>query len=218
MKIISMLLLLCSVVLLHAASDWKLVKDKSDVQIYSQQKPGYKLKQFKAETQIKTDADTILAVLQDTQACAEWVYNCISNDMVAMSNVSKRIYHTTIHSPLWFKDRDFYLQSQVVYDPVDKMFTITLDSKPAYAKAVKGKVRVIQVAMVWRLQYIAADETAVSYQVYIDPKLPIKAINHAMIQKSVFQTMLGLTKQVKNPIYATTKYSESELEMLTEDH
>jgi len=56
----------------------------------------------------------------------------------------------------------------------------------------------------------------VTYQVYINPKLPIKSFNHMIIKMSIYQTMLGLEKIVEKPIYADTKYSKSELEMLTQ--
>jgi hypothetical protein len=214
---IRLLFVVCCLVVLSPVAAWELEKDKDKIFLYSLQKPNYKLKHHKAETRINKDADTILAALQDTEACAQWVYKCVSNVMVDMSDVRRRIYHTIIHSPLWFKDRDFYLQSYVVYDPAEKLFTISFVSKPEHSQVNNDQVRITDVEMTWTLQYIADDVTAVSYQVYIDPKLPIKAVNHAMIKKSIFQTMLGLTKLVENPIYASTKYSASELEMLTDD-
>ena len=216
MKKIAFLLLIGSAIIGHADSDWQLEKNKDEIVIYSAPKAGQKLKQYKAEFQINKDADTILAALQDTAACSEWVYNCVTNDMVGMSDVSTRLYHTVIHSPLWFKDRDFYLQSQVVYDSTEKLFTISFVAKPEHAETSKDQVRISDVEMTWQLKYLAKDQTLVIYQVYIDPKLPIKAINHAMIEKSIFQTMLGLRMLVEKPIYATKKYSKAELDMLTE--
>lgn len=211
-------LLLCFTAVCDAATDWKLIKDKDKITIYSLQKPHYKLHHYKAQTSINKNADTILAALQDTETCSQWVYNCISNDMVDMSDVRKRIYHTIVHTPLWFKDRDFYLQSSVVYNPEEKEFIISFVSKPEYSKETIDKVRIKQVEMIWRLKYLADEMTLVTYQVYIDPKLPIKSINHMMIKKSIFQTLLGLTKVVDKPIYAETKYSKSDLEMLTKDY
>jgi hypothetical protein len=199
------------------ADNWQLVKNKNQISIYKTSKPNYKLNLYKAEVIINKDSDTILAALQDTQACSQWVYNCISNKMVDMTDVSNRIYHTIIHSPLWFKDRDIYLQSNVTLNLEERLFTISFDSKPEHAKETKDKVRITDVEMIWSLKFLANDSTLVTYQVYIDPKLPIKAINNKMIQKSIFQTMLGLTIIVENPVYAETKYSESELKMLTED-
>lgn len=216
MNKIRLFFVVCCLVVVNSVAAWELEKEEDEIYLYSLQKPHYKLKHHKAETHINKDADTILAALQDTSACAEWVYKCVSNDMVDMSDVKRRIYHTIIHSPLWFKDRDFYLQSQVVYDPAEQLFTITLVSKPEHSQVNNDQVRITDVEMTWTLQYIADDVTAVSYQVYIDPKLPIKAVNHAMIKKSIFQTMVGLTELVEKPIYASTKYSASELEMLIE--
>lgn len=199
-----------------SAEDWNLVKDKKGITIYSVQKLVYKLKHYKAQITIKKDADTILTALQDTQACPHWVFNCISNDMVDMIDFRKRVYHTKIHSPLWFKDRDFYLQSNVFYNPDKKLFTVDFVSKPDFRKKIKDTIRIIQIEMNWSLKSVSENETLVTYQVYIDPQLPIKSINHLMIKKSIFRTMLGLEKIVENPIYAEKKYSKSELEMLTQ--
>lgn len=218
MKKILILLFFFLVTITNAETDWKLVKDKDNVLIYSHQKPNYKLKHFKAQISIKKDMDTILNALQDTEVCPEWVFNCISNKMVDMQDFRKRIYHTIVHTPLWFKNRDFYIQSSVVYDPEEKEFTISFISKPKHAKETKGRVRIKEVEMFWRLKYLADEVTLVTYQLYIDPRLPIKAINNKMIRKSIFQTLLGLTKVVDKTIYAETKYSKSDRAMLTKDY
>jgi hypothetical protein len=198
------------------AVEWKLVKEKNDIVIYSVQKPGYKLKHFKAQITLHKDTDTILTALQDTKACPLWVYNCLSNDMVDMIDFRKRVYHTQIYSPLWFKDRDFYIQSNVVYNPTEKLFKVSFVSQPEYRQEIKDTIRIKQVEMNWSLKSISDNETLVTYQVYINPKLPIKSFNHMIIKMSIYQTMLGLEKIVEKPIYADTKYSKSELEMLTQ--
>jgi len=212
---------LCFVLLMSytnfvSAEDWKLVKNKKDISVYSLQKKHYKLKHFKALVTINKDADTILAALQDTENCKQWVYNCLSNKMVDMIDFRQRVYHTIIESPLWFKDRDFYLESDVIYNPTNEQFTVIFKSIPGYKKTSKKIHRVKNIEMTWKLESISDNKTLVNYQVYIDPNLPIKIINHSMIKKSIFKTMQGLKTIVNNPVYAETKYSKSELEMLAQ--
>lgn len=215
MRLVS-LLLLSLFGISQAATDWTLIKDKDDIRVYSQQKPDYSLKHFKAETHINYRADTVLAALQDTQACTQWVHNCVSNEMVEMIDVRNRLYHTIIKAPLWLKDRDFYQQSHVVYSPSDQLFTISFQSRPDYAPENDQSVRIHDVEMRWKLKTVGKNQTLVTYEVYIDPKLPFKSINHAMIKKSVFKSLQGLTLIVKDPKYGETRYSKAELEMLTE--
>ncbi|MFK8012266.1 MAG: hypothetical protein AB8B80_09515, partial [Marinicellaceae bacterium] len=215
LKNLLLLLLVCFSPMIFA-SDWELVKDKKGVAIYSLKKPSYKLKHFKAQVTINKDADTILAALQDTANCQQWVYNCLSNKMVDMIDFRKRVYHTIIESPLWFKDREFYLESDVIYNPTNKQFTVSFKSIPDYKKASKKIHRVKNIEMTWKLETISDNKTLVNYQVYIDPKFPIKPINHSLIKKSIFKTMQGLKEIANNPIYAETKYSKSELEMLAQ--
>lgn len=140
------------------------------------------------------------------------------NEMVSMKNMRQRIYHVIIKSPLWFKNRDFYLRSNTVYEPEQKQLTISFTSVPEYAKQKNDNVRITAVEMIWQLKYETDEQTLVTYQVYIDPKLPIKPISHATIKKSVFKTMLGLTKIVHEPIYAEIKYTESEFKLLNYDN
>ena len=104
MEKILILLLVCIILDVNAAIDWKLVKDKNEIQIYTTQKLNHKLKHFKAQYHIKKNAKTILAALQDTSACSQWVHNCISNELVSVTNVRIRTYHTIIKSSLWLKD------------------------------------------------------------------------------------------------------------------
>ena len=100
------------------------------------------------------------------------------------------------------------------YDPQEKLFVISLLSKPEYGKETKDNVRIQQVEMTWSLKYLAEEKTLVTYQIYIDPKLPIKAINHKMIQDSIFETLVGLRNIVKKPIYTNKKHTKAELKLL----
>lgn len=208
-------LLMCFVDVADTTTDWSLVQDKQGVRIYSQQNPNQDLKRFKGQTRIDYPADTILAALQDTQACPEWVHRCVSNRLVDMLDIRTRVYHTTINAPLWFKDRDFYQQAHVVYEPAKQQFTITFESRPDYTPESDHAVRIHDIEMKWTLKTLGNNQTLVTYEIYIDPKLPFKSINHAMIKKSVFKTMQGLKSIVNNPKYGETRYSDAELEMLT---
>lgn len=216
MRLIS-LLLISFVGMSQAATDWTLIRDKDDIRVYSQQKPDYPLKHFKAETHLNYRPDIVLAALQDTKACTQWVHNCISNQMVEMIDVKNRIYHTIIKVPLWFKDRGFYQHSHVVYSPGEQVFTISFQSRPGYAPENDKTVRIHAIEMKWVLKALDKNKTEVTYEVYIDPKLPFKSINHAMIKKSIFKTLLGLKSLVKDPKYGETSYSDDELEMLVDD-
>lgn len=64
-----MLLLLNFTVAVQAESVWQLVKKDAGIAVYTSQKPNFPLKHFKAETSVNKDVSTILAALQDAEAC-----------------------------------------------------------------------------------------------------------------------------------------------------
>lgn len=211
-----LVLLVCLFSTAEATTAWSLLQDKDGIQVFSRQEAERDLKRFKAKTRIDYPADTILAAMQDTKACPQWVHNCVSNRLVDMIDVKTRIYHTTIDAPLWFKHRDFYQQAHVVYEPNKQIFTLSFESRPDYAPQSDQAVRISEVNMTWTLQVIGKEKTKVTYEVYIDPQLPFKSINHAMIKKSIVKTLQGLAEIVQNPEYGETTYSEAELQMLVE--
>lgn len=202
----------------QASIGWKLIKNKHNIEIFTLQKPGYKLKHYQAKTTVDRDMGTILAVLQDTELCQQWVYQCVSNKMIEMIDIRKRIYHTIINAPLWFKDREFFVKSSVKYDKQKKALEISFDSQPHYQNETTNKILINQINMIWRLTFLDKDKTAITYQIYIDPELPIKTINNMIIKKSIFHTLSRLKEIINNSEYSKYQYTITDFEMLADDN
>jgi len=173
-------------------SQWQLKKNKDNIKVYQKQLDGFKLKHHKAITVIDVKPQVVLAVLQDSDACPQWVHDCKVNQMVEMIDLTHRIFYTNIAAPLFLKDRDMYLKSDIDFSFDENKYVIKLNSLPTYGETHKNRVRVIDVQMVWTIKTLSQDQTEVTYQVYIDPKTPIKTFVNRAILDSVLKTMQGL--------------------------
>jgi len=198
-------------------SNWQLKKNAKDIQVYQKKQDGFKLKHHKAVTLIPGTAGVILAVLQDAEACPEWVFKCKSSQMLGATNMRTRIHYTNINAPLLFKDRDMYLRSNSAYYSQTKTVVIELDAVPDYDGEHKNRVRIRQVNMIWTLKAVDNKLTEVTYEVYLDPLIPVNALVNKFIFNSVFHTMHGLTKMVKQQKYHQQAYTQSELEFIRVD-
>jgi len=56
------------------ASDWKLGLDEESIQIYTRDAAESNFKEFKGITKLKTSLNSIVSLLEDADACKQWVY------------------------------------------------------------------------------------------------------------------------------------------------
>ena len=191
--------------------DWKLVKNQDGVQVFHMKKEGFKLKHHKATTTINTNVSSLLAVFRDTQACPSWVYNCISNQLIGKINDSELIFYTIIDSPLFFKNRDMYLRSHFTYHTNNQNIVILLKPHTAGVSPNKENVRITEISMIWTLVPITENETRITYEIYLDPVMPLKKIVNKFILDSVFHTLKNLSLIVKQPRYQNLTQTSMEL-------
>src|SRR5664279_3993404 len=59
-----------------AQENWKLVKDESEIKVYTKTESGSRYKAFKAEMQVSCKIENIVGVLKNTDSINNWVVNC----------------------------------------------------------------------------------------------------------------------------------------------
>jgi hypothetical protein len=194
---ILLLLLFFNASILANNQDWKLAKNKDGIKVYQIQKNGFRLKHQKASTIINASIPDLLAVLSDNNSCSMWIYHCISNQMISQPNSHSRIYYTVIDSPLFFKDRDMYLLSQITFNTDNQQALIELKPFENNANEHKDRVRIKEISMFWTLTPINENQTNLVYEVYVEPLIPFKRIVNKFILDSLYYTLKKVTKAVK---------------------
>ena len=194
--ILILLLLFCTSILADN-QDWKLAKNQDGIKVYQIQKNGFRLKHQKASTIINANIPTLLAVLSNKQSCSLWIYHCVSNQMINQPNTQSRIYYTVIDSPLFFKDRDMYLHSQISFNTDNQQAIIEVKPFDNDVPEHKDRVRIKEVSMYWTLTSINEKQTNLVYEVYVEPLIPFKRIVNKFILDSVYYTLKKVTKAVK---------------------
>ena len=73
MKIIMMIFGLAVVLF---ANEWRLVKEKNDIKVYTREVEGSDFLEFRGETVVEGSIAALVAVLYDTQNCPAWLHEC----------------------------------------------------------------------------------------------------------------------------------------------
>ncbi|MGH7901708.1 MAG: START domain-containing protein [Thermodesulfobacteriota bacterium] len=192
-----------------SAEDWELIKDKDGIKVYTRTIADSKIKEFKGVTTIRAPLDSILGVLNDTDACPKWVHNC--KDPLKLRDVSfnEGYIYQVINFPFPVKDRDLILHSKMKHDPVTKVVTIQLTSKPDYISETKN-VRIKKSRGSYFISPLSDFTYEVTWQHHTEPGGSIpKWLVNKLIVDTPFNTLRNLRSIVQEEKYkkATLKYS-----------
>ena len=191
------LLYLCSPVL--GAPAWKQTYETKGIQVYQRESTLGDLPDFKAMGHVKASVYDVIAVLQNVNRRAEWVYRCEASKVIKRyGDFEVLLYHKT-YSPWPASDRDAAIRTQLYELEAEKKYL-------AHFRGVKNKlipekdgmIRIPQIEGYYLLQQVDAQKTHVTYFVHIDPGgyLPHWLVRMTT-QDFPTETMMGLRKQVK---------------------
>ena len=87
LKVLIFPIILFFVIDTNAQYDWKLVKDKADIKVYTRKVEGHKLKEVKAIVIIYANIKDIVNVVSDFNTHNDWVDNCFDNKLCSVNGV-----------------------------------------------------------------------------------------------------------------------------------
>ncbi|MGS2721518.1 START domain-containing protein [Paraglaciecola aestuariivivens] len=186
------------------AQEWKLEKQKGQVQIYSQQtESGYK--NVLAKTTVKAPAKALVALLDDISAGPDWIHNCLGIKLIEQLSTSEKLMQTFFSAPWPVKNRDMVTLSHTQY--LDDKIQITITDKSTHIEPHKKYVRMHSVMGVWQAQVNAQGLTEITYQGGGNPggNLPTFLANKEVIT-SFYHTFINLTQ-----IILAAKYQPTEI-------
>ncbi|MGB7290622.1 MAG: START domain-containing protein [Thermodesulfobacteriota bacterium] len=196
-----------------ANGEWELAKDKDGIKVFLKTVPGSKIKEFKGVTNIKSSLDSILAVLNDTEACPKWIHNC--KDPLKLSEISfnEGYVYQVINFPFPVKDRDLILHSVMTQNADTKEVAIQLTAVPDYISETKN-VRIKSSDGFYLLKPLPDGSLEVTWQHHTEPggRIPKWLVNSLLVD-TPFKTLRDLRQIVKEEKYqrARLKYSPSGL-------
>ena len=183
------------------AGEWKLRKDKESILVYTRNVAERKFQEFKGITKIKTTLNSLVALLEDSDSCENWVYKCLNEVTIkTISPYEKYNYLVSDGSPL--KDRDSILHIIRTQDPETKIVRYKRKGVPNFIPEKKGRVRVPLIDCLWTLEPVGNNYVIVTYRLIIDPGgyVPSFLANYFVVD-APFETLLKLRNEVQNIKY-----------------
>jgi hypothetical protein len=188
-----------------SAKGWTVERKDDGIVVSTRSEPGRELPSFKGTGRVKANMWEILAILRDGPRRREWMTRSGVTATLKETGPWESVSYQQTLAPFPASDRDVVMRTRVFQREEPKELIATFDFHP-WTKPIKGVDRDDFVLMpylkgYWRMTYISAEETEVTYMVNTDPggMLPnwlIKRISRDL----PYWTLVGLRKQVKKDL------------------
>jgi hypothetical protein len=205
------LLLLLLLSPLHA-EEWRLESDEEGIRISTRKVEGSEIRQFRAETQVPSSIDRVLAVYDDFARYPEWNFKVERAGLLERPDESSRYHYQILSMPFPMADRLFVLHSRI-QPTADGEVLIETHAVPGYCrrqgspacrKLAKTDALMVRQAHGKLLFHQLKDgSTRITWIQHAEPggSLPDWLVN-TMLLKNPRETLENLRRQVKKPRYA----------------
>jgi len=194
------------------AQQWQLQKDEQGIRVYLRDYPDSDIKEFKGEIRIQAGLGSLLAVMDDTSACEDWVYNCAEPILLQKISFTERYNFQISKMPLFITNRGMVFHTQLSQEADSKTITMQMTASPDYCKDKKTEscqyIQNIKLVAITRsngfYKFIPEADgwTRVIWQQHIEPggSLPGWVVNSLLLDLP-FNTLNNLREIVRNHEY-----------------
>lgn len=209
MQIIWGLILLTSLSLAHAG-EWQLQTEQDGVAVFTRDVDGSNYQAFRGVTEVPVELNQAIALMNDTEACPQWMHNCKNPELIHKFSPLKRITFMVNDFPWPAKDRALLLEASIAQEYPSRVVTVSLNSisenelpENPLAPIPKNKAQIVENAE-GRFIFTPLSDTStrVEYEMHLEPggALPAAAVN-ALIVETPLKTLQNMQRVVQDAKY-----------------
>lgn len=160
------------------AQNWKYIKEKNGVKLYTRQEGGRGLKYFRGVAEIKAPVEKIFSRLENINRTEWWTKDVTYLKVLLYEKDKQSQYYMVYHLPWPFKDRDLCVNATATINHTTGERTLTSVPLSGCA-AASQRVRVKEYWQEWTLKPLDKNRTQVELEFFINPgtNLPDWIIN-----------------------------------------
>lgn len=194
--LISVAILMLSAIAAAAQENWKLVKEQDGIKVYTKFESGSEYKAFKSEMQVNCRIEDIIKVLKNSESINNWIVNCKGIKLLKTED-NDQYYYIETSLPFPFKNRDMVYHFQ--YPGIDGGHVkVNVTGIPDFIPPTEGIVRMAKTNGFWLLTSVDKNNTAVTYQMHVEPGGLIPAwLANPFIVNVPFSTFKELRKIIQ---------------------
>jgi len=149
--------------------NWKLVKDKDGIKVYTSDVPNSAFKAIKVECTLPGTYAKLVSILTNVSQFSDWIYNTKTSKLVRQITPLDFIYYLETHLPWPLSNRDAVIHFRIRTDSLPQFLTISGSNEPALVSKIPGRVRVNHYVASWKVTMPSAKTIRINYFLEVDP-------------------------------------------------
>ena len=192
-----------------ASEDWKLRKNKKNIQVYTRKVEGAAIKAAKVETIVEGySLSSLVALLMDVEACPDWADRCAESYVhEKLSETESYVYvHNAMPYPI--KDRDVLTRAKWSQDLSDYSVKLISIAEDGILPHKKKRLRLTEAKTTWHFIPKQDGSVHIINESHVNPgsTLPAWIINALMVD-APYKTMRSFIAEARKPKYRDAKVS-----------
>src|SRR5579872_6663154 len=127
-KTILLLLLSLTCIMVNAQTAWDLKKDDEGIKVYTGTVPNSNIKAVKVTCILDASLSMLTALLMDTKAHEQWVYNTKTSYLVKQLGAGSQVYYSEISMPWPLTNRDVVVEMNISQQPGSNVMYVSANA------------------------------------------------------------------------------------------
>lgn len=141
LNLLSLLFLCVFLLSSFAVSEWKLAKDKNNIQVYTQSSEKSNLKETKVVGTAESSPQKVLEILLQFDSYSKWIPKCKESHLLKKVSETEFYYYARYAAPWPVSDRDAVVHLEIFHQANGDIFC-EINGVPNYIEPVQGVIRV----------------------------------------------------------------------------
>lgn len=174
-------------------TDWKLIKNSQEIQVYVRTNDSTKFKEYKATMVVKAPIEKVYQLIMNAEKLKKWNYQTSESYLVKKVSDTEQIIYMENDMPWPVQNRDVVTRMTVQH-PTSNVLKINLNPSPGVVPEKDRIIRIKNFSGYWYLEQ-SSKGTIVIQQMQGDPggSLPAFLFN-LFLTNGPFSTFLELNK------------------------
>ena len=190
----------------NAPDDWKQIRQKQGITVYTRSHPNRDFKEFKSSMVIKGTLDQFLSVLYDVEGLPSWGYNVKSASLVSRQADTIQVYYAEAKAPFPYKNRDGVYYNLFLWSPEERTLRVEIEMPEGVVPEKDNLVRMEGYGS-WIVREMKEGKLEITFQMQMDPGGNIPAwMANMFAGDTPYHTLLGLRAAMKEAKYQGKSY------------
>jgi hypothetical protein len=179
--------------------DWKYIKERKGIKLYTRKGKNSSFKPFKGETDIFSNMEELTRIILDVENSSDWDES-IKEIKLLEEKPGKMIRYYVSYNVRWpFNDRDLCVEAKVIDDTISGSRTVKALPVPGMLPEIEGVERIKNYYQNWTLVPKTSDTIHVILEGMVDPGGGVPAwLVNMVVLNTPFNIIYNLREQAKD--------------------